>query len=169
MLTGSCVRHSDPPVMRAALVTSTRVPSVEMTAERLHPTPSSSRSPRLPLRAALATCLATAHVQVAFEDDDYFFAIKPPGLICAGGEAGSDSFHEQVKAHAVAAYGHRPRLLHRLDKGTSGIMAYAKSDAAAALGSSACAAASTATRACRNLRAAAGPAASRVSCCSREA
>ena len=69
-------------------------------------------------------------LQVIFEDDDYFFVSKPSGLSVVG-EAGKGGFHELVKEHAVREYSHQPNLLHRLDKGTSGVMVYAKSADAA--------------------------------------
>ena len=39
--------------------------------------------------------------------------------------------HEVVKAYGLQTYGYQPGLLHRLDKGTSGLMVYAKSLACA--------------------------------------
>lgn len=71
-------------------------------------------------------------IEVAFEDADYFFVIKPPGLVCTGEAGEVESFHQLVKAFAVGAYGYQPGLLHRLDKGTSGLMCYAKRQEAAA-------------------------------------
>ncbi|OEU08098.1 pseudouridine synthase [Fragilariopsis cylindrus CCMP1102] len=76
-------------------------------------------------------------VNVVFEDENYFFVSKPPGMICTGGggnESGRRdilSFHEVVKAYGLQTYGYQPGLLHRLDKGTSGLMVYAKNLASA--------------------------------------
>jgi 23S rRNA pseudouridine1911/1915/1917 synthase len=71
-------------------------------------------------------------VNVVFEDGNYFFVSKPPGMICTGGDGrDSISFHEVVKAYGLQTYGYQPGLLHRLDKGTSGLMVYAKSLASA--------------------------------------
>jgi 23S rRNA-/tRNA-specific pseudouridylate synthase len=71
-------------------------------------------------------------IEVAFEDSDYFFVVKPPGLVCTGEAGEMESFHQLVKAFAVGAYGYQSSLLHRLDKGTSGLMCYAKRQEAAA-------------------------------------
>ena len=95
---------------------------------------------RLPLATAFATALlqprysrttAIHCVFVVFEDDSYFFVRKPPGLSVAGDVESEQSFHEQVKDYSIERYGHQPNLLHRLDKGTSGLMVYAKSREAA--------------------------------------
>jgi 23S rRNA-/tRNA-specific pseudouridylate synthase len=51
---------------------------------------------------------------------------KPAGFVVAGEAKGVLSFHDVVKAHAAQHYTHFPNLLHRLDKGTSGLMVYAK-------------------------------------------
>jgi 23S rRNA-/tRNA-specific pseudouridylate synthase len=63
---------------------------------------------------------------VLYEDDAYFFVHKPAGITVAGDD--SATFHDAVKRHARINYGlDHLNLLHRLDKGTSGIMVYAKS------------------------------------------
>ncbi|KAK3282855.1 hypothetical protein CYMTET_9426 [Cymbomonas tetramitiformis] len=86
-----------------------------------------SRSPQAADRA-----LAVSNfVDIIFEDDDYFFVNKPPGISVAGEAGEPNGFHERVKLHARQTYGHWPNLLHRLDKPTSGIMCYAKTEAAA--------------------------------------
>jgi 23S rRNA pseudouridine1911/1915/1917 synthase len=70
---------------------------------------------------------ASTGVHVVFENDHYFFAVKPPGMVCTGSEVGQPTFHDRVKAYAIDRYCYQPGLLHRLDRGTSGIMTYAKS------------------------------------------
>jgi len=70
-------------------------------------------------------------VNVLHQDDSFFFVAKPPGLVCTGAADDGESFHALVKQYARYRYGYQPGLLHRLDKGTSGIMTYAKSEAAA--------------------------------------
>ena len=81
------------------------------------------------LAAALAMSLSGAP-HIIYEDANYFFAAKPPGMVCAG-DGDDHSFHERIKEFANQEYGYQPGLLHRLDKGTSGIMTYAKSEGAA--------------------------------------
>ena len=72
-------------------------------------------------------------INVVWEDDNYFFVNKPPGISVAG-EIGGLNFHDQVKEYAKENYpsGFQHNLLHRLDKGTSGLMVYAKTVEAAA-------------------------------------
>jgi 23S rRNA-/tRNA-specific pseudouridylate synthase len=86
------------------------------------------RPPPVPGRAFSRTLNAVCSALVVFEDEDYFFVRKPPHVTVAGDqERDEESFHERVKAHAIEHYGHQPNLLHRLDRGTSGLMVYAKS------------------------------------------
>jgi 23S rRNA-/tRNA-specific pseudouridylate synthase len=79
---------------------------------------------------------------VVWEDAYYFFVDKPAGFAVAGeakgvnsfGKAkGVQSFHDVVKAYAAQRYAPIPSLQGsvRLDKGTSGLMIYAKTLAAA--------------------------------------
>jgi hypothetical protein len=100
---------------------------------------------RLLSAETLAAATGTPPLRVVFEDQDYFFVHKPSGLVVAGeaksvdkgvtgdrDPAAATSFHEMVKAHSILHYdGHHPNLLHRLDRETSGLMVYAKSEAAA--------------------------------------
>jgi 23S rRNA-/tRNA-specific pseudouridylate synthase len=71
-------------------------------------------------------------VNVIFEDQNFFFVHKPAGIVVAGQrpEDGA-SFHDLVKEYALKNYNTWPRLLHRLDKETSGVMVYAKTQMAA--------------------------------------
>jgi 23S rRNA-/tRNA-specific pseudouridylate synthase len=71
-------------------------------------------------------------VDIVWEDEHYYFVNKPAGVSVVG-EENKPSFHDLVKAHARSCYGeqYQPNLLHRLDKGTSGLMVYAKSSCAA--------------------------------------
>lgn len=70
-------------------------------------------------------------IRLVHEDEDFFFVHKPHGVVVAG-DGSSDTFHEQVKRHARVHYAcDALNLLHRLDKGTSGVMVYAKSAEAA--------------------------------------
>lgn len=71
-----------------------------------------------------------AQLDIVFEDSEYFFVNKPKGQSVVG-EEGAVSYHDSVVHHSLEKYNHHPNLLHRLDKGTSGVMVYAKSVAAA--------------------------------------
>lgn len=72
---------------------------------------------------------------ILWEDDDLLVLSKPPGVVvhpAAGNRTGTLAqglvFHNKKIADAGDA--HRPGLVHRLDKDTSGVMVTAKNDAA---------------------------------------
>lgn len=74
-------------------------------------------------------------LDIVFEDDDLIVVNKPAGMVvhpAAGAEAGTLAnalaFHfEQLSSNAGAA---RPGIVHRLDKGTSGLLVVAKNESA---------------------------------------
>lgn len=74
-------------------------------------------------------------LEILFEDDALLVLNKPPGLVVhpAAGHA-QDTLVNALIAHAddfAMKFGeHRPGIVHRLDKDTSGIMVVAKTDAA---------------------------------------
>jgi len=70
-------------------------------------------------------------LSVIWEDANYFMVDKPAGAVVAGEAKGVPSFHDLVKAHAAQHNFEHPNLLHRLDKGTSGLMVFPKTTAAA--------------------------------------
>ena len=67
-------------------------------------------------------------VSIVYEDSDFFFVNKPAGMVVAGLEKDTEEicFHDQVKDYAIKMYKYWPGLLQRLDRGTSGLMVYAK-------------------------------------------
>ncbi|NQV55033.1 MAG: RluA family pseudouridine synthase, partial [Rhodospirillales bacterium] len=67
---------------------------------------------------------------ILYQDDDVFAINKPPGLAVQGG---SGMVHHLDGMLDVLKFGskHRPRLVHRLDKDTSGVMLLARSPKAA--------------------------------------
>ncbi len=72
---------------------------------------------------------------IRFEDDDLLVVAKPPGLVvhpAPGHPAGTlvQALAEAGYALAAAGGDHRPGIVHRLDRDTSGLMAVAKTDAA---------------------------------------
>lgn len=73
-------------------------------------------------------------VPVRYEDDDLAVIAKPPGLVVhpAGGTRSATVVDVLARRMplAEAAGEHRPGIVHRLDKGTSGLMLIAKTDAA---------------------------------------
>ncbi len=68
---------------------------------------------------------------VIVEDDDILVVNKPPGLSSQGGGRDVHSLDELLGAFAKSS-GSRPRLIHRLDRDTSGVLLTAKSQPAAA-------------------------------------
>ncbi|MBN2047741.1 MAG: RluA family pseudouridine synthase [Anaerolineaceae bacterium] len=74
-------------------------------------------------------------LDIIFENNDLIILNKAPGIVVhptAGHEAGT--LVHAVLAHAPELEGvggeHRPGVVHRLDKGTSGLIIFAKNDAA---------------------------------------
>jgi RluA family pseudouridine synthase len=68
---------------------------------------------------------------VIFEDGDILVVNKPPGLSSQGGGRDVHSLDELLGAFAKSS-GSRPRLIHRLDRDTSGVLLTAKTQPAAA-------------------------------------
>ncbi len=66
---------------------------------------------------------------ILFEDDDIIALNKPFGLAVQGGT--KTSRHLDAMLEAYATHGERPRLVHRLDKDTGGLMLVAKTRLAA--------------------------------------
>lgn len=64
---------------------------------------------------------------VLFEDEDLLALNKPPGIATQGGTGQKTSMDAQVRA----VFGDNLRIVHRLDKGTSGVLLFAKNRAAA--------------------------------------
>lgn len=69
-------------------------------------------------------------IQVLHEDDDLLVVHKPAGLVChpSKGDAAS-SLVGRIRLHLGT--GLNPQMVHRLDRETSGVMAFAKNPAAA--------------------------------------
>jgi tRNA pseudouridine32 synthase/23S rRNA pseudouridine746 synthase len=68
---------------------------------------------------------------VLYEDGDVIALNKPPGLSSQGGRISAHTLDELLAAFAKAS-GVRPRLVHRLDRDTSGVILTARSQPAAA-------------------------------------
>jgi tRNA pseudouridine32 synthase/23S rRNA pseudouridine746 synthase len=67
---------------------------------------------------------------VIFEDDQLLALSKPPGLSSQGGRAQQNTLDELLWAFAKQGHA-RPRLIHRLDRDTSGVILTAKTKPAA--------------------------------------
>lgn len=71
---------------------------------------------------------------ILFEDDDVLVLNKPFGIAVQGG-TGTKRHLDGILAGMADRFGDRPRLVHRLDRDTTGVLLVAKSrDAAAKLG-----------------------------------
>jgi 23S rRNA pseudouridine955/2504/2580 synthase len=94
---------------------------------RVPPLPQASPAPRAGLRE---DDIRFARSLVLYEDDDVLILNKPAGLAVQGGT----KTHRHID-RLLSAWGEgmeRPRLVHRLDRDTSGVLALGKSPAAAA-------------------------------------
>jgi tRNA pseudouridine32 synthase/23S rRNA pseudouridine746 synthase len=69
---------------------------------------------------------------VIYEDDDILVLNKPAGLSSQGGRGQVHTLDELLFAFAKAS-GNRPRLIHRLDRDTSGVILAARTKPAAGL------------------------------------
>ncbi|MBV8593507.1 MAG: RluA family pseudouridine synthase [Caulobacteraceae bacterium] len=75
--------------------------------------------------------IAFVRALVIHQDDDILALGKPAGLSSQGGHAQVHTLDELLAAFAKPS-GARPRLVHRLDRGTSGVILAARSQPAAA-------------------------------------
>ena len=102
---------------------SVRVPPVPAAPVR----PPATGRPAAPSQAQ-ADALKRA---VLYRDDDMIILDKPAGLAVQGGTG--MAHHLDGMLDVLAAGGERPRLVHRLDKDTSGVLVLARSAASAAV------------------------------------
>lgn len=84
-----------------------------------------------PLPDMSADDRAFAHSLVLHEDDQVIVFDKPSGLAVQGGGGVSRSLDDLLVAFAKSN-GKKPRLVHRLDRGTSGVIVVARTKPAAA-------------------------------------
>jgi 23S rRNA pseudouridine955/2504/2580 synthase len=94
-------------------------------------------SPAAKAAAAPATAKADRELiesMILYEDDDVLVLNKPFGIAVQGG-TGTRRHIDGILAGMVDRFGDRPRLVHRLDRDTTGVLLVAKRrDAAAKLG-----------------------------------
>ncbi len=101
---------------------SVRVPPLSATPER-------ARLPRSPAPTSAAEASALKRA-VLYRDDDMIILDKPAGLAVQGGSG--TATHLDGMLDVLADGAERPRLVHRLDKDTSGVLVLARSAASAA-------------------------------------
>jgi 23S rRNA pseudouridine955/2504/2580 synthase len=99
---------------------SVRIPPLKLDAQRT----------ASPLSEAAAKTLAALKEMTLFEDDDVLVLNKPAGLAVQGG-SGTVRHVDQMLEVMRDAKGQKPRLVHRLDKETSGCLLVAKTRFAA--------------------------------------
>jgi 23S rRNA pseudouridine955/2504/2580 synthase len=98
---------------------------------QLAPKPAPSVRPPMGLSKADRTFIEEL---ILFEDDDVFVLNKPFGIAVQGG-SGTKRHLDGLLAGMVDRFGDRPRLVHRLDRDTTGVLLVAKHrNAAARLG-----------------------------------
>mgnify|MGYP001118312020 CR=1 FL=1 len=99
-----------------------RVPPLPAEATKPPPAPASPR----PLSAADRAFVRSL---VIFEDERLIALAKPPGLAVQGGTG--TTRHLDALLEGLAKDGEKPRLVHRLDRDTSGVLVVAKTAAVA--------------------------------------
>lgn len=87
-------------------------------------------APWTPPKKPNAKALAFLKPLILYEDDEMFVLNKPAGIAVQGG-TGQGGRHIDGMLDALSDGEHRPRLVHRLDKATSGLLLIAKHPAAA--------------------------------------
>lgn len=96
--------------------------------------PAAARDTRPSLRAPLGVSKADRDLiegMIIFEDEDIVVLNKPQGLAVQGG-SGTTRHIDGMLAGMVDRFGDRPRLVHRLDRDTTGVLLVAKSRSVAA-------------------------------------
>ena len=99
-------------------------------AVRVPPLPEPEEAPAAARAARISDADAAMMRAAVLWRDEHLIAIgKPPGLASQGGSG--QSRHVDGLAEALAEGGEKPRLVHRLDRDTSGVLLLARTRAAA--------------------------------------
>ncbi|MDX2158241.1 MAG: RluA family pseudouridine synthase [Hyphomicrobiaceae bacterium] len=108
-----------------------RVPAIVREPPKEAPAPSTPGKPPLGLSKADRTFV---EAMILYEDEDVLVLNKPFGLAVQGG-TGTRRHLDGLLAGMADRFGDRPRLVHRLDRDTTGVLLVAKTrEAAARLG-----------------------------------
>ncbi len=108
-----------------------RVPTMVREPVKDRPAPAPSAIPPMGLSKADRTFIEGL---IIYEDDDVLVLNKPFGIAVQGG-TGTKRHLDGILAGMADRFGDRPRLVHRLDRDTTGVLLVAKTrDAAAKLG-----------------------------------
>ncbi|MGB0496960.1 MAG: pseudouridine synthase [Rubricella sp.] len=100
-------------------------------ALRLPPMPDAPSAPAVVTRRISEADAEMIRAAVLYRDDDVIALNKPPGLPVQGG-SGQGARHVDGLAPALAFDGEPPKLVHRLDKDTSGLLILGRTGRAAA-------------------------------------
>lgn len=103
-----------------------RVPKIVREPPKAPPAP----SPKPPMGLSKAD-RGFIEAMILFEDDDILVLNKPMGIAVQGG-TGTKRHLDGILAGMVDRFGDRPRLVHRLDRDTTGVLLVAKTRSAAA-------------------------------------
>ncbi|WPB86503.1 RluA family pseudouridine synthase [Sediminicoccus rosea] len=96
---------------------------------RVPPMPTAP-APKAEPRPLSEAAVAEMHAMVLYRDDSLIVLNKPPGLAVQGGPGIKK--HVDGMLEAFAEDGEKPRLVHRLDRDTSGVLVVARTVSAAA-------------------------------------
>ena len=94
------------------------------------PLPDAERPDKAPRPRLSASARAALQAQVLYRDSSIIALDKPPGLAVQGGSGQSRHLDGMLDALRFGA-GERPRLVHRLDKDTAGVLLLARNAACA--------------------------------------
>jgi len=106
---------------------SSRIEAHQMV--RIPPVPDGEAPPPKPMRNISDADVKLIRSMVLFEDEHMIALNKPPGIPVQGGTG--QSRHIDGMLGALAGDGDRPKLVHRIDKDTSGLLVLARTGAAA--------------------------------------
>lgn len=95
--------------------------------EPAKPVPAEARRQAVP-----ADAIRDLEKAILYEDDEIIVINKPAGLAVQGGTGQSKSVDSILAGRAIARKEGRPRLVHRLDRDTSGVLLMGKTHQAAA-------------------------------------
>ncbi|MEI6158635.1 MAG: RluA family pseudouridine synthase, partial [Roseococcus sp.] len=96
---------------------------------RIPPMPT-KQAPKAAPRPLADAVVAEMHAMVLYRDDSVIVLNKPPGLAVQGGPGINK--HVDGLLEAFAEDGEKPRLVHRLDRDTSGMLVVARNVSSAA-------------------------------------
>jgi len=96
---------------------------------RIPPMPT-KQAPKAEPRPLAESVVAEMHAMVLYRDDSVIVLNKPPGLAVQGGPGINK--HVDGMLEALAEDGEKPRLVHRLDRDTSGVLVVARNVTSAA-------------------------------------